>query len=511
MIQARLDDELAIARQLAELPPPDIDRLHELVMSLPMPFDFWCERYLPHYFTRPDGVIQVTPDFAIPVRDALCRPGRGKRIAICSFRGSGKTTRNHVAYALYSICELGDRFIVSISSASGEVKAISGWIQHEIETNKKLKEKYSWLGPSLKLGGQYDQWNSYDLILLNGARLAFRSYKGHLRGMNHRGRRPDKILIDDIESEETVSTEAQRENLRIKVHRTIFGLQGAEGMDIIIQGTPLHPDSLISRMQTEEQYPEWERYFSPAVLDASTHMVTWPELWPWKRLEETREKYYSQDPDGWAQEWLLIPADPRIKVFQQDAFQWINPDLLANTGETYMSVDGALGRDKGCDSSVVAGTMTRSGSMLVLDWVTGKMGIELLAATIERLADVHRPRTIFVDTTATQEVFVDYFKLKGSKHHFTGISEKSSKEGRIESLIPHIAAGRIRFHEDWRMRKDYAVGMKQLLNYPQGMVDGPDALELLYSQVRSSQVPRLISGGEPSRIETTRKLMRLTR
>jgi predicted phage terminase large subunit-like protein len=67
-----------------------------------------------------------------------------------------------------------------------------------------------------------------------------------------------------------------------------------------------------------------------------------------------------------------------------------------------------------------------------------------------------------------------------------GRKNTENKLARIRSMEPYVSQGFIVFRKDWETApENYRLLIEQLVNFPQGMVDAPDALQGAHKQTQS--------------------------
>ena len=151
--------------------------------------------YLPGWMTY------ETPEFHWRILDAFMREAR---YAVAAPVGSAKTTTCTKLGNIWSaFCEPVEELLIVTSAG----KLAGMWLEqmgHALETNDMLKEDF----------GEFKgvHWGSEHLELVFPHRRCF--IRGIGRGEATRGRRPDRITIDDPEDEQSLKSPLQREEFR---------------------------------------------------------------------------------------------------------------------------------------------------------------------------------------------------------------------------------------------------------------------------------------------------------
>jgi hypothetical protein len=113
-------------------------------------------------------------------------------------RGFSKTTLAN-GLNLRESCVDGTLFLVYISKSAEHAETQLGNCKMEFETNQLLIAAYGDLVPNRS---DPERWGADMIQLTNGAIFIARGRGGQVRGLNFRARRPNRILIDDVEDDE---------------------------------------------------------------------------------------------------------------------------------------------------------------------------------------------------------------------------------------------------------------------------------------------------------------------
>lgn len=255
--------------------------------------------------------------------------------AIACPRGHGKSTLLSIGLPLWVALEWQSMphfkrapYIVIVSDTADQAKARLADIRDQLEGNDALIARYGYQGPELREGRtpggrrrQPRKWTQYDLELANGVIIrAMGQGSKRVRGLVRKGRRPSLLLVDDLENDEAVETDTQRDKLRRWFTNALIptGLEGE--LVTVVLGTILHADALLSRLLSAEHFPTFLKRRYAALVneqgapDSYGTRPLWPEYWTLAALEARRAKIGSL---AFAQEYLNIPIDDAAAVFRQ--------------------------------------------------------------------------------------------------------------------------------------------------------------------------------------------------
>jgi len=129
--------------------------------------------------------------------------GRSNLKAVAFPRGHAKSTVISFLLTLYRIVFQERKFIVIVSESEDKAKDFVVRLRDELEFNKKLMKTFS---PTGKF--KTTDWAKTDFTTSTGIRVVAKGAGQSLRGLIHQDTRPDMIVLDDIETNETAGTEA---------------------------------------------------------------------------------------------------------------------------------------------------------------------------------------------------------------------------------------------------------------------------------------------------------------
>lgn len=195
-----------------------------------------CERdllaflteYLPARFYSPSPAhLAIVADFEAAI---LSQSKVHSMQAEAAPRSMGKTTIEEGAAlwaAFYHHCNL-IVFICAIGP-KGEERVES--LENEIKTNARLREDFPELvEPVLAFGGDPRRarpgypWSCNEFRLMNGVYVEGRGIDSAVRGLNKNGLRPDLVILDDIESIDSVGSETETEIIEKRIRQEVLGL-----------------------------------------------------------------------------------------------------------------------------------------------------------------------------------------------------------------------------------------------------------------------------------------------
>lgn len=483
-------------------------------------FAFFAAYYFPHYATKDNSEFHWFLYTKLP---ELIKKPKGQRAAFAAPRGNAKSSVVSLIFPIYCVVFNLKEFIILISDTASQSEEFLSNIRGEFENNERLREDFG------NLVGEV--WKADSIITSNQVRILALGARKKIRGRRFKNKRPDLIIGDDLENDENTANPEQRkknENWWFKA----VSKAGDEVTDIIVIGTIVHYDSLLSNLlhnpiyqsqkfQAVKQFSqsplwqEWEtiylqmnelekaEYPNPAeryFLDNKDEMlkgtqVLWPAGQPYYQLMEIR---LTEGPASFDSEYQNNPINPDDCLFQEEWFKFFEPnydDYTAIVG----AVDPSMGKTALSDySAIILIGKHKDGflDVLVAD-IARRHPDQIIEDIISQSIALHKgngkeiPFTALgVESVQFQEYFKDKLLEESNKRGLYLPVEKTEGQGskkdiRIQALQPLIKNGTIRFQKNQRLL------LEQLKYYPLAdHDDGPDALEMA---VRKARTPQILS------------------
>ncbi len=476
-------------------------------------------RYLSHYFTSPSPPFhrQLSKLWQKRVMGGLV-PGPdtleamlgapGCRLALAAPRGHAKSTVMSLQNVLHAALYGYKKYILLVSDTESQAAAFLDCIKAELEDNEALLDRF---GPQ-----KGKVWKSGVILLQNGCRIDAAGSGQKLRGRRHGARRPDLILLDDIENDQEVLSEEGRR----KLERWYFGAVSRAGdsyTHIVCVGTVLHHDSLLAHLLENPAYRafRWQAVerFSPSPL-----WDTWRKLYTdlsddrrdrtalrffrahrkemlagTRVLWPRKHSYYelmcmlvSEGEGAFFREMQNQPVDPAACLFPRAWLRFYDREGMDFTRDFrfYGYCDPSLGKSAHSDFSAII-TLARhrkTGLIYVLDadlerrhpdriiqdvlekarWLRREYGGQYAAFGAETNQFQWFLKERLAAESAAQGVYLPLTEVRAA----------TDKVLRIQSLQPDIRNGYLLFC------RDQTELLRQLEQFPLGRYDdGPDALE----------------------------------
>ena len=461
---------------LHDILPVDIERSPEAAQRVARGLSdpaWWRHAYLPAYFHMP------SPRFHADLLAALERPAgsasHAQRIVVVAApREHAKSTLCTLALPLHAACNGLARFIIIVSDTDTQARFFLWAIREELETNERLREDYG------DLVGR--KWTETEIILANNVKILARGAGASMRGLRHGPHRPDLIVADDLENDETVESPLAREKMTRWFDRALLNCL-APGGTMLVVGTVLHYDSLLSRL-LKRGGDFWTKKYAAVLPDGAP---LWPERWPIARLEAKKRQIGRAAFD---QEFQNEPIDSEARIFREETFGYYETDAIAAKQlAAFGYIDLAISERTRADyTALVTIGVDELGTIYVLDASRRRMPIraqiEATFLTFDRWQHVR----LGVEDVAYQRAFKQLLDEESAKTNrwipTVAVRPDVDKVRRISTLSPLIERGDLLF------RREHTELIDELRYFPKAPHD--DLADALHGAV---QVARLHAAG----------------
>jgi len=406
------------------------------------------EKYIPNKeavefitFIRAAGVEDNdTPEIHYRLADKYF--GRSKQVMIESFRGSAKSTLMEwfIIYAAAKgyVHNFGEvNFIAFVGdSAENGVKNFFRNIQTKIVKSLFLQQFIT-----IKRCTNEEA----ELINVNGHQLNIKGYgmKTNIRGVRYNGARPDIVILDDVTTNEALTSETIRKTISDNFYKAIMPALHPEHYKLFVIGTPISEADILSKLRVN---PKWTVHRFPVCekfpCTKEEFVGNWEDRFTY---EAVLDKYETMKADGelqsFYQEYMLEIVDLSTLLVDVDAdAKWFNPTSIQfkdNGFNIYIATDFATSQKRKADYSVIAVFAINSNN----DWflIDGQAKRQDMATTIDNLfsyAQMYKPLSVGIESSGQQGGFISWIEEEMIKRRsfFTLAKKPNSTEVGIRPL-----------------------------------------------------------------------------
>jgi predicted phage terminase large subunit-like protein len=442
----------------------------------------------------------------------------GERMAISLPRGHAKSSYISQLFPVFLQCfrlEVG-RFQVILSETVTMARRFLDYSRNALKFHERLQDHFGVGLEKIARLNDRDNADSYVSCFRNPETKRYTrcmvlasGIGSQLRGIKFYNHRVSLLIADDCESKKNTHSAELRE-ANIAFWNTVIEPIGSPTSSFIIMGTQLHSESLLNNIMQRPSY--FSKNYSAIVKEPSEKSH---DLWEKfisiysDRDNENREKdaeeYYSQNKfvmesdvetlwnrfsfkdlmklkcelghSAFSSEYLNIAPSSSGIVFEESDFIYYNEEDLPKHLDKYSFWDIAYTDKSTSDfNAIITVGRDKKGILYILEARIFKAKMHIALNTAIEQAAKHRPKIFGIETVSGQIDALRQFNsllLKSSIYNVKtrGIKPKGKKQARIEQLQPLIENGTIRFRKADRLLRE------QLIGFPNGSDDGPDALQ----------------------------------
>ena len=445
---------------------------------------------------------------------------RKARVAIAAPRGHAKSTIISLVYVLWCILYEKEHLILIVSNSEPQAVNLLKDIKDQLKDNPLIRSDF----PELSMK-KPSPWTTRKIQVPNGCMVRVYGARQSPRGVRHGEHRPGLIICDDLENDEQVESEEQREKLQSWFSSALLNTAHSN-TNVIVIGTILNQDSLLANLVDHERKHGWDGALYKAIEQFSDCAQMWDK---WSAIFRSREEYLrNTGPDAakryfkrkknkmledtkvlWP-EWesyydLMVmretegdiffqrekqncPLDPKQCIFKKENMTFWDEqyrdtqhliESVGRHGVYYGACDPSLGKSARGDYTAIIVLLkdrrTKIIYVIAANLEQCKPNVSL--QKIVQYAGMYRISRFVVESNNFQQLLVDDLKRRlikiGNRTLIKSVHHTSQKQARICSLEPYVSQGRLQFNSK------HQTLLQQLTLYPMAKNDdGPDALEM---------------------------------
>jgi predicted phage terminase large subunit-like protein len=401
---------------------------------------------------------------------------RNQMVLISAFRYFGKTTLASFIDLIHKICYNLCEFIAIGSYNLTGAKQFTKAIKDQLETNLLLRQDFGDLvGTS--------QWQVGDFTTANGIRVLSVGAGTSLRGKIdlNTGVRPDCVVIDDLETDDSARSAYQSGNLIDWLFKGVYPALRAKkdgGAYFRIVGNPITPVSVISQLMKDDTRNMIKLIYPIIKEDGSPR---WPELFSETEIERIKRDVKIV---AFHSEYLLSPLSSEFQLFQEKWLIHEDVEKITDWDHTVAACDPSPTEFGDYKAIVVLSTRESDNRVYIRYVWCRKATVEDFLKALHNIQDMF-DCPIAIEDNALKDFLAktikDYEKEHDIHLNYRPIHHSKKKAIRIENLQSPFERGLIVL--PLLNHSDVQILVDQLLAYPTAKHDdGVDALSEGYAQ-----------------------------
>lgn len=423
-----------------------------------------------------------------------------KRVSIAAPRGHAKSTAITKCFTLSAVLFRANDYVLVVSDTYQQAVNFLG----EIKRALAEEDVTALFGLKVDEDGaaifDVDRENDVVVSFADGHqfRITAVGSEQKVRGLLWNGRRPNLIVGDDLENDEIVMNPERRDKFKQWIQNALLPCLAERGK-IRIVGTILHMGSFLESTMPLDASPNsvhtdlcvkmkrpvdgwYSARYAAHGPDGKFDVILWDRVYPSgtkqsDRLKELQSFYNRQgNPEGYYQEYLNRPIDPKHAFFREEDFGDMTEEetkLPFNLYPTYLSFDGAFSTKEKRDYSVFTiGSTDQNGFLFIRNVIRERLDSSEVVETIIRLKAVYKFNTMLIGKGAYEKAIGPYLREKllqrGQFLHIEPIPEIIDKRQRAQSIRGRMRAGGVKFDK----RKAWFPEFKaEMLQFDRGQHD----------------------------------------
>lgn len=360
---------------------------------------------------------------------------KDKQILIEAFRGSAKS----------SLMEWLVLYIASMGTLPGFGKVnFIAFVGDSMENGTKnffrnlagKIDKSELLRGVLKINRKTD--SEMELVNVDGVELNLKGYGAstNIRGVRYKGSRPDIIILDDITTNDAISSETIQNTINDNFYKSIIPALHPTRYKIFFIGTPISERDIIHQLSNNSQwtvhrFPICEKF----PCSKEEFEGNWTDRFPY---EAVRDKYKMYSEAGktqdFFQEYMLEITDLTTLLVDESDIRWYDP-MIVNKNKSgynfYISTDFAVSTKRSADFSTIGVWAVNNNN----DWmlVDGQCKRQTMQENIDDLfkyVQKWRPISVGIESSGQQGGFFSIIQEMMMRRNvwFTFAKKPGSKE-----------------------------------------------------------------------------------
>lgn len=402
-------------------------------------------------------------------------------INITGFRGCAKSTWAAYIYPLAAIAINKEPYTVIARETKDLAREAYEAFVEALET---IKES---INISIKTAGELTLSITH-LSEQKTSKIRFLTREKKIRGARAKGgSRPTLIILDDIESYETVESKLERERTKRFVYGEVLKAFDAKHFKFINIGNYIHQDSIVVNLENDRRF---QTVKIPVFEEGKS---VWEDRFATDMLQEEYESYKNNGQGNlWLMEMMCQIIDEENAIFKRSDFCYIKKEeALSLSRYTYTLCDLALTQNARSDrTAFVTIGIAEDNSIFVLDITAGKWSAKTdrIGRELYSLYEREKPLRIGIENKAGVEGFFFVLDTLAKENglylpldEIKASNVVDAKFKRISALQPLFRAKKVYFCEGIEFLSTIE---EELLTFPRGAHDDIiDALSYLQNYI----------------------------
>ncbi|MHB8098069.1 MAG: phage terminase large subunit family protein [Sulfuricurvum sp.] len=361
-----------------------------------------------------------------------------KQVLIEAFRGSAKSTM--MEWLVIYVAALGMlpgfgtvEFIAFIGdSAENGVKNFFRNVVGKIDRSEFLKQLIT---IQRKTDGELEMSNT------DGVELNLKGYGAgtNIRGVRYKGARPDIVILDDITTNDAMSSEAIQSTINHNFYKSVIPALHPTRFKIFFIGTPISERDLLHQLSSN---PEWVVHKFPICTkfpcSKEEFEGNWTDRFPYEAVKGKYDMYLaSGQAQSFYQEYMLEITDLTTLLVDEDDIKWFDPTVVSKNKDSYnfyIATDFATSTKKSADySAITVWAINNNNDWMLVDGQAKRQTMQENIEDVFKYVSKWKPLSVGIETSGQQGGFLSIIEEEMMRKNtwFTLAKKTGSKEPGI--------------------------------------------------------------------------------
>lgn len=266
-----------------------------------------------------------------------------------------------------------------------------------------------------------------------------RTHNTNIRGVRYNGQRPEIIIMDDVTTNEALTSETIRKTISDNFYKAIMPALHPTHYRLFVIGTPISENDILSKLRTNKK---WVIHRFPVAEEFPCTKDDFKGNWEDRfNYDAVLDKYETFAEDGelqsFYQEYMLEITDLSTLLVEEDDIRWFDPSIILKRKQNYnfyIVTDFATSTKKSADYSTIGVIAISSNS----DWllVDGQCIRQTMQENIDdvfRYVKKWNPLSVGIESSGQQGGFISIMREMMLKRNiwFSFAKKQGSKEEGI--------------------------------------------------------------------------------
>lgn len=244
-----------------------------------------------------------------------------------------------------------------------------------------------------------------------------RTHNTNIRGVRYKGFRPDIVILDDVTTNEAMTSEVIQKTINDNFYKSIVPALHPTRYKIFFIGTPISENDILHQLQnnstwTVHRFPICDKF----PCSKEDFRGNWEDRFPYDAVKEKYNMYKgSGELQSFYQEYMLELTDLSTLIVDVEVdIKWFEPSgVLAMKGNYnfYITTDFAVSQKESADFSTIGvWAISSKGDWMLVDGQCRRQEMTDNIDDLFKLAQKYMPMAVGIETSGQQGGFISWIE-----------------------------------------------------------------------------------------------------